>query len=252
MLGTFARPHALGIGLLIASALALAAVACTPETNVTLSPGESTGIAVVGTGSVTVVPDIALLSLGVEVTRSTVGEARGDAADAMQAIRDSLESNGVEERDIQTQFFNIFPQYNFRDGDSPEITGFSVNNQVQVKVREIDEVSEVLDEAIEAGGDAVRVNNVSFTVDEPEQFLDEAREKAVEDARARAEQLASLAGVDLGSVRTISETSGGGPSPFDQFARAEFAAPSTGGGPTPVGPGEAEITLSVNVVFDIQ
>jgi uncharacterized protein YggE len=237
--------------LIAAASVGLAAVACTPETNVTVSPSESTGIAVSGTGTVTVVPDIALLNLGVEVTRDTVAEARSDAADAMQAIRDSLEDNGVEERDIQTQFFNIFPQYDFRrDDDTPRIIGFTVNNQVQVKVREIDDVSRVLDEAIDAGGDNVRVNNVSFTVDEPEQFLDEAREEAVADARTRAEQLAELSGVELGAVRTISEAFGGGP-PVP-LARLEAAADFGGGAPTPIGPGEAEITLTVNVVFEIE
>jgi len=230
---------------------AFAAVACqTPETNVTVSPGESTGIAVTGTGSVTVVPDIGLLNLGVEVTRPTVAEARGAAADSMEAIRSSLTSNGVEDKDIQTQYFNIYPQYNYSDNKAPEITGFTVSNQVQVKVREIDSVSKVLDDAIEAGGDAVRVNSISFTVDEPEQYLGEARDKAFTDAKARAEQLASLAGVDLGKVRTINESFG--PAPI-QFDRAEMAAPSTGGGgPTPIGPGEAQVMLTVNVVFELE
>ncbi|MEZ4503976.1 MAG: SIMPL domain-containing protein [Dehalococcoidia bacterium] len=230
---------------------AFAAVACqTPETNVTLSQSESTGIAVTGSGSVTVVPDIGLLNLGVEITRPTVAEARGAAADAMEAMRESLSSNGVEDKDIQTQYFNIYPQYQYSDNEAPRITGFTVSNQVQVKVREIDNVSTVLDEAIDAGGDAVRVNNISFTVDEPEQYLGEARDKAFADAKERAEQLASLAGVDLGRVRTINESYGSAPVQFD---RVELAAPASGGGTsTPIGPGEAEVTLTVNVVFEIQ
>lgn len=237
------------IGLIAAVAvLGLGAAACTPETSVTVNDSGQTGISVTGTGSVTVVPDIGVLNIGVEVTADTVAAARADAADAMDAIRDSLEANGVEDRDIATQFFNIFPQYRFRDEEAPTITGFTVNNQVTIKVRDIDRLSETLDDAIDAGGDAVRVNNVSFAVDEPEQFFDEAREKAVTDARERAEQLADLAGVELGDPLSISESRGGGASPFPELAFAD----SGRGGSTPIAPGEGEITLSVSVLYAVR
>ena len=236
------------IGLVAAVAvLGLAAAACTPETSVTVNDSGQTGIAVTGTGSVTVVPDIGVLNIGVEVTANSVARARADAADAMEAIQDSLRANGVEDRDIATQFFNIYPQYRSRDtGGAPTITGFTVNSQVTVKVRDIDRLSETLDEAIDAGGDAVRVNNVSFAVDEPEQFFEEARAKAVADARQRAEQLADLAGVELGDPLSINESRGGGGGPFPEFARLDSAAT---GGATPIQPGENEITLSVSVLY---
>ncbi len=239
--------RAFGVAAALA-VLGLAAAACTPESNVTVNESGQTGISVTGTGSVTVVPDVGVLNIGVEVTADTVADARADAAEAMEAIRDSLDANGVEERDITTQFFNIFPQYRFRDEEAPTITGFTVNNQVTVKVRDIDRLSETLDDAIDAGGDAVRVNNVSFAVDEPEQFFDEAREKAVADARERAEQLADLAGVELGDPLSISESRGGGPVPFPELAFAD----SGRGGSTPIAPGEGEITLSVSVLYAVR
>ena len=94
------------------AALALLAAACTAgDTTVTVAQPEQTGISVSGTGSVTVVPDLAVLSLGVEVTRATIAEARSEAAEAMEAVRAALGRDGVEERDIATQYFNIFPQY---------------------------------------------------------------------------------------------------------------------------------------------
>lgn len=233
------------IALLI---IALVAVVNEPAAQVTLSGQQQTGISVSGSGSVTVVPDIARLELGVEVTGRTVAEARGDAADAMDAVMDALADNGVEEDDIRTRSFNIYPQYNYRDEEAPEIVGFMVNNQVTVAVREIDNASTVLDAAIEAGGDAVRVNGISFTVDEPETFLDEARADAIADARGRAETLADAAGVDLGAVRSISESTS-----FignQRFAIPEAAFDSAGG-PTPISPGEQELSVSVSVVFEV-
>lgn len=274
------------------AALALLAAACTAgDTTVTVAQPQQTGISVSGNGSVTVVPDLALLSLGVEVTRETVAEARSEAAEAMEAVRAALGRDGVEERDIATQYFNIFPQYSRPapcvetrlvpapapatlnateettapvapvapavapavastpcPPQEPQITGFRVNNQLTVKVRDLDRLSDVLDDAIAAGGDAVRVNNVSFSVDEPEQYLGEAREQAMKDARERAEQLASLAGVTLGQVRSVSESS---PTSLGRGGfGAEFALAAAA--PTPLSPGETEVSLTIFVVYEVE
>lgn len=237
--------------LTLLAALALAGTACTNETRVTLATPEQTGIAVSGTGRVTVVPDIGVLNLGVQVTRPTVAAARDAAAKAMEAVRASLKQNGVDDRDIATQGFSIQPQYDFRPtSGAPRITGYLVSNQVTVKVRAMDALSRVLDGAVAAGGDDVRVNGVAFSVDKPEQYRDKAREQAVADARARAETLAKAAGVKLGKARSVSE--GGGPEGIPVPVRA--AASGVGGVAvdTPVSPGQTDITLTVNVVFDIE
>lgn len=234
-------------GIVAFALIALAAAACSGDTTVNTQPGGE-GISVSGTGRVTVQPDIAMLNLGVEVTADTVARARSGASETMQDIRSSLSGNGVEEKDITTLYFNIYPQYNYNEGKSqPEITGFTVSNQLQVKVRDIDRVSEILDGAIQAGGDAIRVNGISFDVDEPEQYYEQARKLAMEDAQAKAAQLADLAGVDLGDAKTISESTGGvTPRGFDEAV----AAPATGGGTTPISPGEGEIVLTVSVIYD--
>ena len=201
-----------------------------------------------GVGRVTAEPDVAILNLGVEVQAATVARARSEAAEAMDDVRASLDRNGVEDTDIQTQFFNIFPQFDF-ESRTPEIVGYTVSNQLEVKVRDIDTVSDVFDDAITAGGDAIRVNGVRFTIDEPEQFFAEARRLAVEDARDRAEQLADLAGVNLGEALSISESSGGGsPAPFEAFD-GRITAPSTGG--VGIAPGEGEIVLTVFALYSV-
>lgn len=240
--------------LLLAGAGALAALAigCTPTTQVTVAGDAQTsqGIAVTGRGEALVSPDLAILNLGVEVNAESVAEARSAAADAMEAIQESITSQGVEERDIQTQYFNIYPQYSYPpNGGTPTIVGFTVQNVVQVKVRNLDTVSDVLDGAIEAGGDAVRVNGIQFTVEDPESALGDARRDAVADARAHAEVLADAAGVTLGDPISINEsTSGQYPPPYGpEFARAQDGA----GGSTPVNPGEQQLTIHVSVVFSI-
>ena len=132
--------------------------------------------------------------------------------------------------------------------DLPRISGFTVTNQLVVTIRDIDSTSQVLDAAIDAGGDAARVNNVAFAVDEPEQYLDSAREDAMIDARQHAEELSTLAGVELGGVRSISESSGSAfaPRAFEDSALRAASAP------TPLSPGESELSLSVSIVYDIK
>jgi uncharacterized protein YggE len=220
------------------------------ETTVTVVQPQETGISVTGNGSVTVTPDVAMLGIGIEVTRTTVAEARNEAAQVMDAVREALADSGIGERDIKTQFFSIYPQYSRPQNGTPEITGYMVSNQLTVTVREIDDVSEVIDQATVAGGDLVRVNDVSFTVDEPEQYLVEAREQAMDDARDRAGQLASLAGMSLGGVRSVSES--GGVMPFDSRGGFGGVAMAEAAAATPISPGETEVSLTVFVVYEIE
>lgn len=228
----------------------LAAVACTSATRVTVDQPQQTGIAVNGSGSVTVVPDIGVVSIGIEVTRPAVADARAEAAGSIDAVRASLQQNGIADQDIATQYFSIQPQYGPGEPADrpgvPVITGYTVSNQLQVNVRQLDSVSQVVDGAVAAGGNAVRVNGVSFTVDEPERYQSEAREKAVADARARAEQLADLAGVTLGAARAITEVSGSGPPDPREAVRSQA------GTDTSFSPGQTEVTLTVSVVYDVE
>ena len=245
-------------GRVMALALAgisLGLLACTPEVNVTgPGPSDTTGIAVSGTGTTSVKPDIALVSLGIEVTANTVADARAQAATAMENLTKAVKGAGVADPDIQTQFFNIYPQYGAPSPTSkpitPEIVGYTVNNQVQLKVRNLDSVSVVLDAAIAAGGNGIRVNGLQFTVEKPDQFLAKSREEAVQNAKARAEVLANAAGVKLGAARSITESGGAFPE-FDK-ARSAQAEPGGMGWPTPVSPGQETLAVNVSGVFDIE
>lgn len=209
---------------------------------------EQSGVAVNGVGSVWVKPDVAKINLGVSATATTVAAARTSAAETMQSVQAALATKGVAERDIQTQYVNISPQYSTLNRAQPTITGYIVNNVVEVTVRNIDASSEALDAAVAAGGNAVRVNGISFTIDRPEQFMSQAREAAARDARGRAEVLARAAGISLGRPRSIVESGGNVPIPF--APRASAAAPD-GGAPTPINPGEQRVEVSISMVFDI-
>lgn len=228
---------------------ALLAAGCDTRTEVVMA-GDQRGISVAGTGRVTVVPDIGEIQMAAQVTRPSVQAARDDASKVSDAIRGALRQNGVEEKDIATSGFNIQPQYDYRpNGGAPTINGYMVNNQVTVKVRKVDTLSKVLDAAVTAGGNDVRVNSVQFTVDDPEQHADQAREAAVANARAHAESLAKAAGVTLGKARSVVESNGSMPRPVAQ------AAPALGKGgdvSTPVSPGETEVVVNVSVVYEIE
>jgi hypothetical protein len=218
----------------------------TSTTNVTTQP---TGISVSGEGKVTVAPDLAVVRLGVEAKAGTVRKARDDAAKAMDAVMAALTSKGVDKKDIQTQRFNVYP-YSERNIKGVEEKGFQVSNVVVAKIRKIDDVAEIIDAVVLAGGDLTRVESLTFTVDDPSPFEAQAREKAMADAKSKAERLASLANVRLGKPTYISE--GGGFVPMPYAYEAAALGKGGEGAPTPVSPGELEIQLNVQVTYAIE
>ena len=244
--------------VMIAAALALllpvlALAGCTvaapaPATNITVG-SQQEGIWVTGQGEVQAVPDVAVLNLGVQAQAPTVAVAQEQAKSAMDAVMAALKSNGVADKDIQTTGYNVWQQTRWDNNTQEEVvTGYQVSNTVQVKVRKVADAGAVLDAAVAAGGDLIRVQGIYFEVDDPTTYTTEARSKAVADAKKRAEQLASLAGVKLGNPTYITE-SYYNPVVYRAYdmAKAESAA----GAPTPITPGETTITASVQIVYAI-
>ena len=200
-----------------------------------------------GEGKVTVTPDIATVSLGIEAQKATVSEAQAEAQSAMDSVMNALNTNGVAEKDIQTQYFNISQITRWDDNNQQEIVvGYRVTNTVTAKIRDVTKAGIVIDAVALAGGDLTRVNYITFSVDDPTRYHDEARDKAMADARGKAEQLASLAGVKLGKPTYISESSYS--PPVYREIPVEPVAPAPA---TPISPGEMEITLNVQVVYSI-
>lgn len=211
------------------------------------------GIWVSGTGEVTVTPDIAILTLGVMSQETTVAQAQSGASDAMAKVMKALSDSGIAQKDIQTGYFNISQRSRWDDQKQTEIiTGYQVTNMVSIKIRETDKVGDIIDSVVQAGGDFIRINSINFSVEDPTAYYGQAREKAMKDAKNKAEQLASLAGVTLGQPTYIAE---GTQSPvvYDTYRSAGMAVPA----PTmavpvpPISAGETKITLNVQVAYSV-
>jgi len=239
----------LGVMLLAQGCMYPAASAQTPAQ---ASPLPRT-ITVVGEGSVKIKPDLARTTIGVETVGATVKEATGEASRIMDAVIAAVMELGVEEKDIQTSGYSVWvdrsagPELRTAEA-SPT---YRVNNDVAVAIRDLDKVSSILDAAIEAGANTIY--GISFSVAEPKALESQARAEAVQDALARAQELASLHNVQVGAVVSVSEIIGSGGGYYVSFREtAAMAYGLGGGGAGPVSPGELELTLRLQVVYEIR
>jgi uncharacterized protein YggE len=192
-------------------------------------------------------PDTLTVNLGVSVLRPTVDQATRDAATLATAITDALKANGVAEDDIQTSNYSIYPEYDY-SGSQQRLTGYRVNNQVNVKIRNLDSAGAVIDAATAAGGDATVVNNVAFSIEDDAELLQMARTAAWQDAEAKARQLAQLAGVTLGSAVSITETITYNTPPIYYQREAAGAMDSVS---TPIESGTQDVIVNIQVIFAI-
>ena len=210
---------------------------------------QQTGIWVSGEGKITVVPDIATITLGVSSQSSTVADAQSKAADAMDKVMSALTGNGVAKTDIKTQYFSIQQVTKWDDKTQEQIViGYSVSNMVIAKIRDMNKVGTTIDAVAIAGGDLTRINGIDFSVDQPEKYYGQARELAMNDAKAKANQMASLAGVTLGKPTYISESTYIPLAPPVYYGGASRDSVAT----TPISPGETDITLNVQVAYAFQ
>jgi len=206
-------------------------------------------ISVNGTGRVKAAPDVADVSLGVTKQGEDAQSAADEAATTMDAVIKALLDLGIAEADIQTTSLNLNPIYDWEE-NPPEIEGWEASNQVRVTVRDIDAVGDVVDTAVAAG--ATNVNGISFRIEDPTAAEATARDAAVADARAKADQLAAAAGVTIIGVMSISESGGQQPQPIyleRQEAAFDMAASAA---PTPVLPGEVELSVNVFIQYEIE
>lgn len=200
------------------------------------------GISVSGTGEITGTPDTISVDLGVSVLGDTVDDATAKAAEAANALIDSLKSNGVDENSITTTNYSINPEYDYRS-EKERLVGYRVNNTVRAKISDVTNSGSVIDDATKAAGDAARVNGISFSIEDDAEMVEAAREAAWNDAFQKASQLAELSGQKLGPVVSINESVTRPPVPVD-FARLEAAD-----GATPIESGTASVSIGLQVEF---
>jgi uncharacterized protein len=202
-------------------------------------------ISVTGEGTVSVPPDRASVDAGVASDAKTAREASEANNVAMAKVLAALKGAGIDEKDLQTARLSLQPQYAPNRTGPAAIVGYRASNRVSIRLRDVSRIASVIDTLVGAG--ANDVGNISFSVSQASKLLDEAREKAVADARRKAEIYARAAGVTLGAPLNIAE--GGSPAPV---FRAKAAAPMAAAAPTPIAEGEETLSVSVAVTWAIK
>jgi uncharacterized protein YggE len=238
----------LAVGLVAGAAILIAA--CTPSVTVENTGAEgatASGIAVSGSGEVFGAPDTLQMSFGVSVLRPTVKQAVADAAALAEQLISTLESSGVVRDDVQTANYSIYPEYDY-SSDERKLVGYRVSNTVTAKIRDIDSAGSVIDAAVVGTGDEIQVSGVSFSIEDDEELISAARDAAWQDARAKAQQLADLAGLELGDAVMISESVAGvSPQPLYRAAFEDSIAQSV---ETPIEAGQQQVAVTLQVRFE--
>ena len=199
-----------------------------------------------GEGKVTLIPDVALVSVGVTAQGTSVSIVQNQLNKNMNAVHAAVKKLGVGAKDIQTSVYNIAPTYDYTRGNQ-QITGYQANANLSIKVRTIDNASAVIDAATKAG--ANQIGGLSFDVDDKTKAENEARALAVKDAKSKAEAAAKAAGFSLGRVINYSEGGNSSPRPiYDKMMAMETA----GSAPTEVEPGTSEVAVTVTLSYEIR
>lgn len=230
--------------------LACAALAPAPaaraQTAAPTLPGPRT-VHVTGEGRVTVSPDVAVVFTGVESTGADLSRVTKDAAARMRKVLSALEEAGISQKDVQTTSHDVRVERPWQNGKPGPITGYTVNDQVRVTVRELARLGPAIDKVTAAGANSIQ--SLTFQKDDPAPERARALAAAYGVARAKAEALARAAGVTLGEVLQLDESTQGAPRPVERFAMARAVA---AGPETPIASGELEITASVEVTYAIR
>jgi hypothetical protein len=233
--------------VLIVAALALSA--CGPTTINQAAPDAVRSLSVSGVGQVKLTPDVAYIYIGVHTEGSGAAEAVADNNAQTQALVDALKAAGVEEKDISTSNFSIWPNTQYGPAGERLGTTYVVDNSVYVAVRDLDALGDLLESAIAVGANSI--NSIQFDVADKTAAMKEARDLAVADAKTKAEELAATSGVSLAEIQNVSY--------FDSGAVPYFDGRGGGGGAegaiasaVPIQPGQLTITASVNITYYIK
>jgi uncharacterized protein len=203
---------------------------------------EQRQVTVVGSGQVQGVPDTLTADVGIEFTAQDVTTAMNRTSARQQAVINDLAGAGIDRKDISTTQVRLEPQY---DSSGGTVTGYRANNSIRVKIHPADSASHVLAIIINTGGDATRINSVSYSIADDSQLVKDARARAFQDAKNRAEQYAQLSGLRLGEIISISEASSAAPT-APPAPRGAMAAN------VPLEPGQQTVNFSVTAVWELR
>lgn len=205
-------------------------------------------VSVSGTGTVEVEPDIAYVSLGVVSRGKTAAEAQTQNAAAFDKVKKLLSDTfKIQDKDIKTVDFSVQPQYQYKENTEPKIVAYEANHMVVVNVRDLTKVGKLVDEASKAG--ANRINNIRFDVENKENSEAQALEKAVANARKKAEAIAKASGRQLGIVISVTE---GGSSYNPIYMNEPLMAKDMASAESAPQAGQVKLSESVQVEFELK
>lgn len=214
--------------------------------NVVSDIDEMQPLMVRGQGKVYAKPDIAIIDLSVITEGKNIKEVQNENSEKMNGVIEFLKSFGIEEKDIKTINYQIYPRYDYEGRKVPQIIDYEITQTLEVKIRNLDKIGELLDESVGAGIN--QVSSLRFWVDNDDALREEARNLAIKDARERAVKLASQLGIKLGKMLNFSEE--GVLDYYPYLAYKEIGI--GGGGETPqIQTGENEILVNVTLVYEI-
>ena len=236
--------------LLMALALGAAALPATAMAQAVATVPVLTGtrLDISATGEVTRVPDLAIISAGVQTLQPTATGAIEENANRMERVRAALKRAGIADKDIQTSSINLNPEYRYVENQPPKLTGYRATNTVNVKFRDLKRSGAILDALVAEG--ANQINGPSLTIDKPETAYDEARIRAIAAGQARAELYARALGKRVVRLLTVSE--GGGyrmPPPMPYAADAVMAQRVA---KTEIDPGTQQLEVTLSMSFELQ
>ncbi len=204
-----------------------------------------------GEGKVNAKPDIAMVSMGLTVEKKTVAEAQKESSEKMNAFIKSVKDMGVKEEDIKTTNYNVYPQYNWVDGRQ-YLRAYSLSQNVELKIRDLDKISDII--GLAGQYNLNQIQDLTFDVDKKDEFLKQAKEEAIEKAKANAEETAKLLGISLGRIVSYNEYNNN----IDvyngyrlQNSYAKVMDESAGVASPEISAGNAELTVNVNIVYEL-
>lgn len=215
-------------------------------------------ITVTGTGKVYAKPDVAIVSLGVTTTATTVADVTKANTDKMNAVIAAVKALKIDEKDIQTTNYSLTPNYEIQPvpmvysypaRSSNNIIGYTLEQDIQVKIRDFTKIGDILSAGTTSGANVV--GDLQFTIDSPEQFKDQARARAIAEAKTNAKNLAKESGINLGKIINVYENNYYMPTTYNS-AKA-MGAGVADSAPTPViQPGQQEVDVTINITYQVR
>jgi uncharacterized protein YggE len=236
------------LALMISAAAMTAAPAAAQDAVAVVRPVAGTRLDISATGSVSRVPDLAIISAGVVTKSPTASGAIADNAARMERVRAALKRAGIADRDIQTSSINLNPDYRYDNNQPPVLTGYQASNSVSIRFRDIRNTGKILDALVAQG--ANQMNGPSLTIDKPEAAYDEARTKALAAGRARADLSARSLGMRVTRLLSVSE--GGTNMPRPPYPMAMMAQAERSDAKTAIEPGSQDLEITLGMSFELQ